>query len=108
MNTATSYVHACSNAGRCRQLIFESHGYVWKPFWIDPETGVTHSTGIGYGLSKVNDIKFKCCIQCHKPVNAFEAIDLNKKLGFELPTVDDLLLSIKKLPTLAELLEGLG
>lgn len=96
-----SYVHSCPTMGRCRQLIFENAGFVWKPHWVDPETGETHLDGTPYGIAEVNGVHYKCCIQCKKPVNAFVAIDLNKELDRELPTVDDILDSVSKL------LEGL-
>lgn len=108
--TITSYLHPCKNNGRCQQYQWEEFGYEWKPFWVD-ENGNTHRDGIPYGTRRVypwdypltdqqkktldpsihGSLTYKCCTLCFHPVNQFAAAEINEKLGFELPSVDELL-----------------
>ena len=108
--TITEYIQPCKNNGRCQQYQWESYGQEWKPFWID-ENGNTQRSGIPHGTRTIypwdyplteqqkkivdpkiiGSLSYKCCTLCHQPVNQFAAKEINEKLGFELPSVDDLL-----------------
>lgn len=92
------YIQPCKNNGRCQQYEWEKFGHEWIPHWVD-ENGETHREGIPYGMASLYRegdplnirLKFKCCTLCHQPVNSFAAAEINEKIGFELPSVDDLL-----------------
>lgn len=98
------YIQPCKNNGRCQQYQWESFGHEWKPHWVD-EKGETHREGIPYGMASLYRegdplhirLKFKCCTLCHQPVDQYAAAEINEKIGFELPSVDDLLGNLSNL-----------
>lgn len=81
----TEYVFPCKTLGKCRQLMFEEHGWVWSD--TNPRNGV-----IQVVTSGKHDIpqwrgKYKCCTQCHLPLNLAEAEKANRFLGHKLEDV---------------------
>lgn len=76
------YLYPCKTGGKCRQLMFEKEGWDW-PFnsprhgtyqvWIDSKFGFQKHVG-----------SYKCCTQCHLPLNKAESIKANKLYGYTL------------------------
>lgn len=81
------YIYACKTNGRCRQLMFEAHGFKWSENF--PKFGHKRV----YPLN-TKSFTYDCCTQCHLPLNGFVARGLNAKLGIPEPDIDDLLASL--------------
>lgn len=80
------YQFPCPTDGQCRAILMaDIKG--WKQY-------------VPYGTKRLFGVKFKCCIQCHLPLNKREADRLNKELGYSL---DD----IKIDPDFLDLLNGI-
>jgi len=86
MKLPDSYIYPCKNNGKCRQLKFEEWGMNWETF--NSDHGVVHIYKDSAHGSWDNKIaSFKCCTQCHLPINQAEATRINRELGFELAEV---------------------
>ena len=82
----SEYVYPCENAGDCRKLMFESYGWEWSDKY--PENGVVQviTSKEPYNIPQWRG-KYKCCTQCHLPINLAEAAKANKLLGYKLEDV---------------------
>lgn len=78
----TEYVTPCKNNGNCRRLMFEDMGLKWGDY---PSHGWFRLDAISEKHKIPQYIgKYKCCTQCHLPINLAEAARANKLLGFTL------------------------
>lgn len=80
------YVYPCKTGGKCRQLMFEENGWNWS--YNYPTNGVVQVTTIAQKF----DIpqwrgSYKCCTQCHLPLNLAEAEKANRFLDNKLEDV---------------------
>lgn len=84
------YLQPCKNEGDCRKLMFEDMGITWQDYY--PKFGhITVITDSPMGFP-VNRGQFRCCTQCHLPLNRAEAALANKLYGFttaDIPLPDD-------------------
>lgn len=78
----SGYVYPCENDGDCRKLMFQELGLEWSDGY--PENGVVQVTTVGkFDIPQWRG-KYKCCTQCHLPLNMAEAAKANKLLGNKL------------------------
>ncbi len=94
----SDYIFPCKTTGKCRQLMFKEHGWDWSDSY--PKFGgirLERLTEYGFYQGLGN---YKCCTQCHLPLNQAEATRVNKLLGNRL---DDIIIDDDFL----ELLNGL-
>ena len=76
-----AYIYKCPTDGQCRRKTFERNGIPWKPEY--QRTGNKHFyTESPHGIPL--EYSYKCCTQCHLPINLAEAIRINKLLGHKL------------------------
>lgn len=81
----SEYVFPCKSNGQCRQLMFNEHGWEWSEGY--PKNGVVQVTTVGkFDIPQWRG-KYKCCTQCHLPLNQAEAARANKLLGNKLEDV---------------------
>lgn len=76
------YIYACKTEGKCRQLLFEKEGWEW-PFNSPRHGTVQVRIDSKFGFQK-HVGSYKCCTQCHLPLNAAESIKANKLYGNKL------------------------
>ena len=77
-----SYLYPCKTEGKCRQLMFEESGFAWYDSY--PKFGkinVVTDSPMGF---PVNRGSYKCCTQCHLPLNQAESVLANKLYGISL------------------------
>lgn len=80
-----AYIYPCKTGGKCQQHLFESYGIPWRDSY--PKNGVIGIwTDKGYGFDSFRG-RYKCCTQCHLPLNQLEATKANKLLGNKLEEV---------------------
>lgn len=80
--TQSGYIFPCENNGDCRKLTFEKMGADWSDSY--PKNGVIQVNTVGkHGIPQWRG-KYKCCTQCHLPLNQAEAAKANKLLGNKL------------------------
>lgn len=73
------YIYPCKNEGKCRQLMFEGMGLSWSDTY--PKFGkinVTTDSPMGIPVYRGN---YKCCTQCHLPLDRAESETANKLYG---------------------------
>lgn len=88
MKLPDSYIFPCKTNGDCRKQKFEEWGMKWITYATD--FGVVHIYKDSAHGSWDNRIaSFKCCTQCHLPINQAEATRINRELGFELVASND-------------------
>lgn len=80
------YVYPCKTGGKCAQLHYEKMGWDFASFI--PRNGVIQVTTIAQKF----DIpqwrgSYKCCTQCHLPLNLAEAEKANRFLDNKLEDV---------------------
>lgn len=98
----TEYIHSCVNKGECTRVKLEREGIYFPKFFV--VKGVEHTyfaNGKNYVaignpeqvrqafFSKSMRFDFPCCCGCKMPATTFDAIDLNKKLGLVIPTLEE-------------------
>jgi hypothetical protein len=87
MKKPSSYLFPCKNNGRCRQLKFEEWGMKWNTYAHDyGSVNIFQDSAYGDWDNKI--ASFKCCTQCHLPINQVEATRINRLLGYELTEVE--------------------
>ena len=79
----SEYVFPCKSNGKCRQLTFERMGLEWSGNY--PKNGVIQVTTVSekFGIPQWQG-KYKCCTECHLPLNQAEAAKANKLLDNKL------------------------
>ena len=76
------YIYPCKNEGKCRQLEFQKMGLAWYESY--PKHGVVQvRIDSKFGFEKFVG-RYKCCTQCHLPLNRTESIKANKLHGYTL------------------------
>lgn len=84
------YLQPCPTEGKCRQIMFNNNGLAWYDSYpkYGKRTVITDSP-MGF---PVNRGQFRCCTQCHLPLNRAEADIANKLYGLttaSIPEQDD-------------------
>lgn len=69
------YVFPCKTNGQCLALLFESYGWHIRIY-----------SSVGY--RRMFGVKYRCCTQCHLPINKRESDWLNKELGYTPNDID--------------------
>lgn len=93
---ATERLSSCPTDGRCRELMFDKHG-------ID-KRGLDFGPGTKTALKDepvFSELRYKCCSDCHLPVNQQEAARINRWLGVSASEIvleldDDFLNALEK------------
>lgn len=81
------YQYPCPTEGKCRQLLFQKNGLAWYDSY--PKFGhVTVITDSPMGFP-VNRGQFRCCTQCHLPLNRAEADIANKLYGLTTANIEE-------------------
>lgn len=82
----SEYVFPCKSNGQCRKLMFESKGWEWSDSY--PKNGVVQviTNSEKFDIPQWRG-KYKCCTQCHLPLNQAEAAKANRFLGNKLEDV---------------------
>lgn len=86
MKKPTEYIYPCKNNGDCRKLLYEEQGWNWDTGY--PPYGVVHVTEMTVHGFEVTRAGFKCCTQCHLPINQAEATRVNRELGLDIVDVE--------------------
>ena len=68
------YQFPCPTDGQCRKLLFERYGWNVKIYSL-------------WGYKRIFGVRYRCCTQCHLPLNKKVADWLNQELGY---TSDDI------------------
>lgn len=76
------YLYPCKTQGKCRENMFTAQG------WTIPLTAPKNGTVQVYVDTKFGFQKhvghYKCCTQCHAPLNQVEANKANRLHGYTL------------------------
>lgn len=73
------YIFPCKTGGKCRQIMFQENGLPWYESY--PKFGKVNVITDSYMGFPVHRGSYKCCTQCHLPLDQAESVLANKLWG---------------------------
>lgn len=80
------YIFPCKNEGRCRQIMFQENNLAWYDSY--PKFGkinVVTDSPMGFPVHRGS---YKCCTQCHLPLDGIESALANRLYGISAKDIE--------------------